>query len=251
MLGETLTQLAKTPMGKRADQVLPSGMPKEAALDLTGGPERMVVRAAAAGVDKDRAWLPMLHEPTWDALIRSGDLPPGGFGYVVATHYRNALIERRIASEAEAATVRKLLGGVQVVAAALSIVGLVLAPFGGVAIIAAATAELSATAAAVSVAAVVSQVAGMVNEMTASGLALDVGLSGPDPLAAEHLADLGERARFLNEMTGDFVDQISEQALIELLGKSLPLVKLAWVGYGYCLDLQTLLGPNVDEPAAP
>ncbi|WP_433044903.1 hypothetical protein [Dactylosporangium sp. CS-033363] len=247
-LRESAAQLTRIRMGERVG-TLTAGAAGAADLDLTGGPERAVLRAALKAVGEDRRWTPMLHEPTWDALIRTGDVPPGGFGYVVAQQYRAALIEHRIAAEAEAAADRRLMGGVQRVAAALSLAGLVLAPFGGVAVIAALGTGVGLTAAAVSVAAVVAGVAELADELGTARVAVDVGLTGPDPVAFEHLAELGARARFVHEMTGALAEQIGETVLLELVGKVLPVVKLAWTGYGYCQDLQTLLGGEADEPA--
>jgi hypothetical protein len=260
-LGTTLATLRKTvaelrtkQMGERVAEALPlvdMRVTGSAGLQLPRygpqGPELTMIEAAAKRAERDPAWTPMLHEATWDTLVAA--TPTGTFAWVVANHYRDGLITRRIAAETERRESKGSWRIVAAVAATLSLAALFAPGFGTLGLIAAGI--LTQAGAGIGLAVAVHDVLDIADQVTAAGGTVTARLSGSTALAVDTLANLGAVARFRQEAMGETIAQITSQLILQSFATRLPVLKQVALAYGYQQDLQTILEPLHGRPTAP
>ncbi|MGP3774932.1 hypothetical protein ACTWJ8_29365 [Streptomyces sp. SDT5-1] len=251
LLTTSVTAARKYTLGARAPGVIgPGAAPTRVGkdptpYDFTPAPELRLLTAAAAGVEKDPAWLPLLHEETWDRMLDEPGLVQGAFGYVVASRYRLALLERKKADEAEAASKRTFWRFVEIVAAGLSIAALLLFPWGAVPLLALVESGLAAGAAAAALVVGAHQIGELYAQVALSErlLVSRLMVGGAAAQGAEVLSRLGAVAQFRLTVYGEALKGVSLVVLGELVGMRLAAARYAVRGYGYAQDLRTLLGP--------
>ncbi|MDH6221475.1 hypothetical protein [Streptomyces pseudovenezuelae] len=247
LLTESVTDVRKTALGERAPGVvgpsatrLPEGRVHLA--DFRPSLEVRLLTKAAEGIENDRAWLPLLHEETWDRMLAEPGLVQGGFGYAVAGHYRLALLERKKADEARAAEKSAIWRWVEIIAAGLSIAALILFPWGAVPLL---TVALETGAAAAALVVATHQIVELYTQVQLAKRLVVAGLmvGGSAAQGAEVLAGLGALAQFRLTVYGEALKDIGLVALGELIGTRLAAARHAVRGYGYVQDIKTLLGP--------
>lgn len=243
----SLDTLRKSAPGGRAERVIgPRAFRAQGGYDLTGGPELMLMTAAFNGMTKDRGWLPLVHQPTWERMVRDEQLPQGGFGFAVASQYLRELRARRRTQQAVARAEAERWRTIDRIASGLSLAAFVFAPVGG-AVLRAAGWALSAA----SVVLLVHQVTATLEQATLADekLLAGVGVNGPEARGADFLADLGEAAWFRQNVYGEVAGQIAISALAMFAGGRLPpAAREAIEHYGYLQDIKALMEPTHGEP---
>jgi hypothetical protein len=243
-LRTTAAAMKRVPMGGRVQHVLPM---KESTLGLPQlrmpleGPERAVLSAARQHQGADPSWSPLLHEATWHHLVGAGAIPKDGLTYVVAYHYRRALIEERIAEEAHARAREDASRSNAMTVAVLGLATLFAPALGALALVALAEA-VSLTATVVGLAVTVSSLVEVVGQLRVMDLRIGESLAAPGGAGTETLSEIGSLAKLRSDLPAQVLGQLALGLILQSLGTRLPKAELALLGYGYYQDLETLLG---------
>lgn len=246
----SLARLRGSEVGGRAERVVgdPSTF-KPDTDDRSGGPEVVLIDEAFRQMQKDRdgdkgtgiGWLPLVHQPTWERMVREGGLPEGGWGLAVAEQYLRVLRARRAADAAKAKEEALFWQRIDKVASGLSLLAFVAVPVGGL-VLAAARGVLTVASVTLLVHQVTSAVeqASLADEKILSGVAV----SGAEAVGADVLAEVGEAAWIRHTVYGDTLQSITVMMLAELIGARVELVRQAVDHYSYLEDIRTLMEPR-------
>jgi hypothetical protein len=208
------------------------------------GPEAAVADAAVTGLSRHPAWFPLLHQPTLNLLLGSGEIPRDSFTFVVCCHYAAALEERLQAEQQAEKEAKAFWREFNWLAALASIMLLIAAPASGPGLV---VTVLQRTAGIAGLVLLAHQVSSVTQQLARLDELRDLQLLHPDAFSVEGLGRLGELGIYRQEL----LDGITQQLLVELLliasGSQWRLVKKLLTLHGYLQDVQTLLTVTADE----